>query len=290
MGAQANDVERISMQRRACARCLCVGSSMSTMPLFVWSGHSKVASLGQSVKTALSSNLAGAEIVMVYMLDGVSAHAMADRKAALTNLQGSMEMAQDSAFAGLPVHKVSSADVVAVAEKDAESTHSVKSTELQAFLANNAKLLSNGKPDGAVVQFPAKTDLASVDALVGAANEAVSAVTPKFVGILSSGNSLELGQTTNLASFVPGDPWSPTSSTNGITANAAIFGGKLGVGIQYGPTSLLTPTLLVALLVGAWLLFVSLCAYCCILSLQTPEKFEDDHKKDMARALNQDNK
>merc|ERR1711934_667333 len=284
MGAQANDVERISMQRRACARCLCVGSSMSTMPLFVWSGHSKVASLGQSVQTALSSNLAGAEIVMVYMLDGVSAHEMANRKAALTNLQGSMEKAQDSAFAGLPVHKVSSA------EKDAESTHSVKSTELQAFLANNAKLLSNGKPDGAVVQFPAKTDLASVDALVGAANEAVSAVTPKFVGILSSGNSLELGQTTNLASVAPGDPWSPTSSTNGITANAAIFGGKLGVGIQYGPTSLLTPTLLVALLVGAWLLFVSLCAYCCILSLQTPEKFEDDHKKDMARALNQDNK
>merc|ERR1711934_556000 len=238
----------------ACA----VASSMSTMPLFVWSGHSKVASLGQSVKTALSSNLAGAEIVMVYMLDGVSAHAMADRKAALTNLQGSMEKAQDSAFAGLPVHKVSSADVVAAAEKKAESTHSVKSTELQAFLANNAKLLSNGKPDVVVVQFPAKTDLASVDALVGAANDAVSAVTSKFVGILSSGNSLELGQTTNLASFVP--------------------------------TYYLTPTLLVALLVGAWLLFVSLCAYCCILSLQTPEKFEDDHKKDMARALNQDNK
>merc|ERR1711939_621403 len=83
----------------ACA----VASSMSTMPLFVWSGHSKVASLGQSVKTALSSNLAGAEIVMVYMLDGVSAHAMADRKAALTNLQGTLKKAQDSAFAGLPV-------------------------------------------------------------------------------------------------------------------------------------------------------------------------------------------
>jgi len=289
MGAQAmmwrGLVCSVALALVACA----VGSSMSTMPLFVWSGHSKVASLGQSVQTALSSNLAGAEIVMVYMLDGVSAHEMANRKAALTNLQGSMEKAQDSAFAGLPVHKVSSADVVAAAEKDAESTHSVKSTELQAFLANNAKLLSNGKPDVVVVQFPAKTDLASVDALVGAANEAVSAVTPKFVGILSSGNSLELGQTTNLATAA-GDPWSPTSSTNGITANAAIFGGKLGVGIQYGPTSLLTPTLLVALLVGAWLLFVSLCAYCCILSLQTPEKFEDDHKKDMARALNQDNK
>merc|ERR1711934_666920 len=273
MGAQANDVERISMQRRACARCLCVGSSMSTMPLFVWSGHSKVASLGQSVQTALSSNLAGAEIVMVYMLDGVSAHEMANRKAALTNLQGSMEKAQDSAFAGLPVHKVSSADVVAVAEKDAESTHSVKSTELQAFLANNAKLLSNGKPDVVVVQFPAKTDLASVDALVGAANDAVSAVTSKFVGILSSGNSLELGQTTNLASFVPTDYMKSVAYPQG--------------GIRYGPTYYLTPTLLVALLVGAWLLFVSLCAYCCILSLQTPEKFEDDHKKDMARALNQ---
>merc|ERR1711934_982467 len=261
MGAQANDVERISMQRRACARCLCVGSSMSTMPLFVWSGHSKVASLGQSVQTALSSNLAGAEIVMVYMLDGVSAHEMANRKAALTNLQGSMEKAQDSAFAGLPVHKVSSA------EKDAESTHSVKSTELQAFLANNAKLLSNGKPDVVVVQFPAKTDLASVDALVGAANDAVSAVTSKFVGILSSGNSLELGQTTNLASFVPTDYMKSVAYPQG--------------GIRYGPTYYLTPTLLVALLVGAWLLFVSLCAYCCILSLQTPEKFEDDHKKDM---------
>merc|ERR1711939_474627 len=259
----------------ACA----LGSSMSTMPLFVWSGHSKVASLGQSVKTALSSNLAGAEIVMVYMLDGVSAHAMADRKAALTNLQGTLKKAQDSAFAGLPVHKVSSADVVAVAEKDAESTHSVKSTELQAFLAKNAKLLSNGKPDVVVVQFPEKTDLASVDALVGSSNEAVSAVTSKFVGILSSSNSLELGQTTNLASFIPSD-----------FQGQAIFGAATVAGIRYGPTYYLTPTLLVALLVGAWLLFVSLCAYCCILSLQTPEKFEDDHKKDMARALNQDNK
>merc|ERR1712216_523645 len=58
------------------------GASMSSIPLFVWSGHSNVQSGATSVKAALSTHLGGSEIAMVYMLDEVSSHQMGQKKAA----------------------------------------------------------------------------------------------------------------------------------------------------------------------------------------------------------------
>merc|ERR1712023_208985 len=58
-----------------------------------------------------------------------------------------------------------------------------------------------------------------------------------------------------------------------------------GATVQY-----LTPNLMIAILVMIYMGFLVICSWCCILSLQTPEKFEGDQEKDMARALNQDAK
>lgn len=250
------------------------GASMSSIPLFVWSGHSNVQSGATSVKAALSTHLGGSEIAMVYMLDEVSSHQMGQKKAALTNLQDALQLAQSSTFDGMPLHKVNPNDILATARPMAASTANVKAADLQAYLSAHAELLSNGKPDVIVVNFPASTDLESVDAVVGWANRAVSAVTSKYVSILSSGNTLELSGATNLAF-----PFSGPSNARPSVA--------YGKSLLYGPTFYLTPTLLCAILVSLWMFFVAFCAYCCLLSLQTPEKFEGDQEKEMARALNQ---
>merc|ERR1711881_755298 len=63
-----------------------VGASMSTMPLFVWSSSNDV-DRTNSVKSAISKNLKGSEVTMLYMLNEVSSHQMQQKKAALTNLQ-----------------------------------------------------------------------------------------------------------------------------------------------------------------------------------------------------------
>merc|ERR1712146_45196 len=58
--------------------------------------------------------------------------------------------------------------------------------------------------------------------------------------------------------------------------------------LLYGPSYYLTPTLLLAIMVMVYVAVVALCAFCCILSLQTPEKFEGDMEREMSSALNEE--
>merc|ERR1711907_49897 len=253
-----------------------VGASMSTMPLFVWSSSNDV-DRTNSVKSAISKNLKGSEVTMLYMLNEVSSHQMQQKKAALTNLQETLQRARSTSFAALPVQNVDTADITEHIRKMGVSVAHIKSTDLQAHLADHPEITSNGKPDVVMVQFPKNADLASVDMEVGAAEKAITAATTKHVGILSTSSSQEMPSATNLAQ-VFSNSYSELSTRYGQTA------------LWYGTVSTLTPTLLVAILVMIFLGIMLFCAYCCILSLQTPQMFEGDQKKEFLRALNLDEK
>jgi len=252
-------------------------ASVSTMPLFVWSGSDKVAPGAKSVKTALSENLKGSEVAMVYMMNEVSSHKMRQSGDALTNLQDSLTKAKSTAFAAIPVEKVSTEDIATAARTMGANVVNVKSADLQAHLAAHPEIATNGKPDVVMVQFAANADMGTVDSVVGAANKAISAATTKHVGILSTTNAQDIADATNLA-FRYEDIY-----TQGTVAfgSGAIFTGTV---------SMLTPGLLVGILMMVFMGILALSAYCCLMSLQTPQMFEGDQKDDMRRALNPDSK
>jgi hypothetical protein len=274
------------------------------MPLFAWSGQSNEVVKGpRSADHALSSALSAGspELVMMYMLNEVSTQEMQDAKGAFTNLQDTLQNARSSTFNAVPLDEVKAESLLATARANGAAAHDVQSSELEGFLAKHTQLMSNGKPDVVVVRFPEKTlDAASTDALIGSAEKAVASSTEgKYSSILSTLSSMETGVATNLA-FKFFQSAGVRSNVHNLNANATVltsgtqaFADNSGVyvnSIAYGPTFYLTPTLLIGILVMVYMAVLLIAAYCCLLSLQTPEKFEGDQEKDMARALNQDAK
>jgi len=273
----------------------------STMPLFAWSGHSELASKPQSADAALASALSTGrtEMVMVYMLNEVSTQEMHNAKEAFTNLQDTLDRARSSTFTAVPVSKVDVASLLATAKVNGIVGHDVESSKLQGFLADHAALLSNGKPDVLIVRFPDDINSAGADAIIGSAEKAVSSATDgKYNSILSTLSSMEPDVAINLANkfFQSSDLRSNVHNLNAnanTTTGADAYVKNEGLytkSVVYGPSYYLTPTLLVAILVMIYMGVLLISAYCCLLSLQTPEKFEGDQEKDMARALNQDAK
>merc|ERR1712072_1345093 len=109
---------------------------------------------------------------------------------------------------------------------------------------------TNGKPDVVMVQFAANADMGTVDSVVGAANKAISAATTKHVGILSTTNAQDIADAT----------WVAFRYEDIYTQGTVAFGsGAVFTGI------------------------LALSAYCCLMSLQTPQMFEGDQKDDMRR-------
>merc|ERR1712070_1302266 len=102
------------------------------------------------------------------MLNEVSTQDMQKAQGAFTNLQDTLENARSSSFAAVPLDKVDSESIMATARANGAVGHDVESSELQGFLANNAKLMQDGKPDVVLVRFPEATlDAASTDAVIG---------------------------------------------------------------------------------------------------------------------------
>lgn len=275
-------------------------SAASTMPLFAWSGHSEQQSKPRSAEQALESALSSGktELVMMYMLNEVSTQEMQSAKDGFTNLQDTLESARSSTFTALPVTKVDMDGLLQTAKSHGVVGHDVDSSELQSFLADHAQLMANGKPDVVVVRFPEGQDAASTDALIGSAEKAVASATDgKYNSILSSLSSMEAGVATNLAfkffqsanvrDNVHNLHANSTEASSGAYVNNEGFYVK---SVAYGSTFYLTPTLLIGILVMIYMAVLIIAAYCCLLSLQTPEKFEGDQERDMARALNQDAK
>jgi hypothetical protein len=263
-------------------------SSMSTMPLFVWSGDSDMSAKPQSADAALATALTSGrpELVMAYMFDEVSTFEMQNHQEAFTHLEGAIEDAKSSAFVALPVSKVNIDGLLATARVNGVEGKVVESSELQGYLAAHPELMANSKPDMLIVHFSGTMDAASADAVIGSAEKAVAQSTfGKYVSILSTTSSMmEPGAASNLAfQFFPSDLRSAEhyAFQNGTLApnNSAMM---------YGPSFYLTPTLLLAILSMIYMGLLLITAYCCILSLQTPEKFEGDQEKDMNRALGND--
>merc|ERR1711871_517814 len=258
------------------------------MPLFTWSGHSVTQGSSQSAGAALSTALDGqTELVLMYMLNEVSTQDLQRKQAAFSHLQDALDQAQSSAFVALPVAKVDVDSVLTTAATRGAVGETVQSSARQAYLAAHPDIMTNSKPDVVVVRFPEGVDAASADAIIGATEKAVSAATSgKYDIILSTTSSMEPGVASNLAfqfsqaSNAAGNPEYTFQGSSNQYRNA----------IAYGSSRFLTPTLMVAILITIYMGFLALAAYCCILSLQTPEKFEGDQEKEMQHALNPDQK
>jgi len=258
-------------------------TAMSTMPLFMWSGNSEVQAKPRNAESALAHALtskSSPELVMVYLLHEMSTHKMQNAKAEFTHLQDAMEGAKSSTFEALPVSKLTVDKLTATAKVNGVSATEVNSAELQVYLEAHADIMTNSQPEVIVVRFDATAEPAAADALMGAAEKAVAAATSgKYQSILSTTSSMDAGDATSLASkFTQTDltDYYRYSYKSTTTDRAALL---------YGPSYMLTPTLLVGVLVMVYMAILALAAYCCILSLQTPELFEGDQEKEMDRAM-----
>jgi len=287
MGAAASMHRPVALALLGLMAVAATETSMSTMPLFTWSGHSDTLASSQSAAGALKTALESGkpEVVLVYMLNEASTHDMQSQQAAYTHLQDALDNARSSAFAALPVAKVDINSMLAVAESNQAVGRSVESSGVEALLAAHPEMLSDSKPDVLVVRFPEEADAATADALIGATEKAVSAATAgKYDSILSTTSSMEAGSATNLAFR-----FSQAANTRGYPEYTGPSMNYRNT-IMYGSSRFLTPSLLVAIMITIYMGFLALAAYCCILSLQTPEKFEGDQEKDMQHALNPDGK
>lgn len=278
-------------------------TSASSIPLFKWAGKSQV-DVGASDSTAqgaLSGLLTGhkdAEMVMVYLLHEVSSKALHAKSAALTNFQDVLAKADSSSFSKIALKAQGSDALLKAAREAGASAVAVPSSELQAFLAKNADLAVNNKQDVVVVTFPESANIAEADALVGASEKAVASSTNgAHVGLLSSSLSektvatnlaFQFSNTNSATSKYYGAPsafnvWTKSGATNLVPPG--YMSNQGGKGLKYGPSRYLTPTLLLAIIITLYMLFVSISAFCCILSLQTPEMFEGDQRELMKQAL-----
>jgi len=301
-----------------CVAAVAADTSMSTMPLFVWGGQGSIEQNPKSADAALASVLtkSDTEMVLAYMFDETSTQQMQDKKAEFVQLESVLTNAASSAFTALEVSKCTTEGLLATARVNSATGVEVDAGKLQKYLDAHSVLMTDGKPDVIVVRF-GTMDAAEADAVIGAAEKAVSAATSgRFNSILSTTSSMEPGVATNLAfSFFQSvnlrsspqfsTPPVPMLPSTGAYPTAAALTGATALGalfptsgvtssarhaLWYGGVAYLTPNLVIAILIMIYMGVLLLCAYCCILSLQTPEKFEGDQEKDMARALNQDAK
>merc|ERR1711998_404465 len=271
-------------------------TAMSTMPLFAWSGHSDMQAQPKSAESALATAITSGkpEIVVAYMLNEVSTKDLQAQKETFTNLQESLEQAHSSSFAALPVSKVDVNSLLATSKTHGVTGADVESSQLEAYLAAHPELMTNEKPDVLVVRFPEKMDAAHTDRVLGTAQKSIAAATSgKYSSILTTTSSMEPGVATNLAfHWNAGDYLraAPMNTLANFTGSVSTWPTTGRTSLYYGGAANMTPTLAIAILVMIYMAFLALSAYCCILSLQTPECFEGDQEKDMARALNQGEK
>jgi len=269
-------------------------NAMSTMPLFSWSAHSDVPK-AKSAEAALESAITSGkpEVVIVYMLNEVSTKDMQNKKEAFANLQESLDQAKSSSFAAVPVSKVDIDSLLATAKTHGANGADVESSKLEAYLASHPELMMNDKPDVLVVRFPEQLDAEHTDSVLGAAEKAIAAATNgQHTSILSTTSSMNPGVVTNLAYRFFAGSQQRASAFNTLAGmnSTSDWPVSARTSIYYGGAAYMTPTLAIAILVMIYMGFLALSAYCCILNLQTPEKFEGDQEKDMARALNQGDK
>merc|ERR1712046_32807 len=185
---------------------------------------------------------------------------MQAQKESFINLQDTLDQAQSASFVALPVSKVNIQGLLATAHAHGATGAEVESFRLQDFLLANKELATNLRPDVVVVRFPANSDAASTDALLGSAERTVSAATSgKYSSILSTTSNMDAAVATNLAfRFFAAEEL--RSSVPYIYQNGTTMPTTTRSSLMYGGSAYLTPTLLVAILVMIYMGVLALSA------------------------------
>merc|ERR1711907_666543 len=227
---------------------LCASASADSMPLFSWTSTKGAFDQvePQSANALLAAKHKDFEASVVY-LHSLSTEQLAMHKDATKQMQSTIQSSGSSIFRPLKQSNVQPDELVSQ-----YSGEVVSASEAMNFVQKNADMFKSAEPQLLVV------DMRSHEHGLDKLREADS--------IRAPGRKLL---------WVEAHPVPQTGGTT--TWN--FYPQKTG-GVSH-----LTPSTLLALMATIYMFFIAICGYCCLFSLQTPDLFEGDQKKEMARAL-----
>eukprot|EP00656_Telonema_subtile_P011875 TRINITY_DN1592_c0_g1_i2.p1 TRINITY_DN1592_c0_g1~~TRINITY_DN1592_c0_g1_i2.p1 ORF type:complete len:283 (-),score=84.80 TRINITY_DN1592_c0_g1_i2:236-1084(-) len=255
------------------ASVLCASAAADSYPLFSWTG-AKGAFEGfepTSASALIEAKHKGFKASIVY-LHSLSTEQLGAHKQVTAKMQDCIQKSGSSIFRPLQDSSINPDELVAP-----YSGHVVHASEAESFLKTHS--FSENKSEVVLIDMRGMElnaeRLIEADQLRAAVEERMNQVT--------GGNYLSVLASTRPA---PGRKllWVETHNTNGTSPVWEFYPLKTG-GVRY-----LNPNSLLGLGAALYMFFIALCGYCCLFSLQTPDLFEDDQRKEMARALDHESK
>merc|ERR1712159_960273 len=236
---------------------LCASASADSMPLFSWTSTKGAFDQvePQSANALLAAKHKDFKASVVY-LHSLSTEQLAMHKDATKQMQSTIQSSGSSIFRPLKQSNVQPDELVSQ-----YSGEVVSASEAMNFVQKNADMFKSAEPQLLVVDM--RSHEHGLDKLREA--DSIRAQLHKTLDSLTGGRLL----------WVEAHPVPQTGGTT--TWN--FYPQKTG-GVSH-----LTPSTLLALMATIYMLFIAICGYCCLFSLQTPDLFEGDQKKEMARAL-----
>merc|ERR1711871_148184 len=251
---------------------LCASASADSMPLFSWTSTKGAFDQvePQSANALLAAKHKDFKASVVY-LHSLSTEQLAMHKDATKQMQSTIQSSGSSIFRPLKQSNVQPDELVSQ-----YSGEVVSASEAMNFVQKNADMFKSAEPQLLVVDM--RSHEHGLDKLREA--DSIRAQLHKTLDSLTGGSLLSVLASTNPA---PGRKllWveaHPVPQTGGTTT-WNFYPQKTG-GVSH-----LTPSALLALMATIYMFFIAICGYCCLFSLQTPDLFEGDQKKEMARAL-----
>jgi len=276
MGTAKNSQMALQKVFALVATVLCVGAAADTYPLFSWTNAK--GAFDQVEPTSASALLAAkhknfkASIVYLHSL---STEQLGANKQVTAKMQECIQKSKSSIFRPLQDSSISPYQLVAP-----YNGRVVSASEAVSFLKKHD--FSSDKPQVVLVDM---RGMELDEELLVQADQLRSDV-EAILSKATNGNYLSVLASTMPA---PGRKLLWLEAHNVVTTT----GGTSSVSwdffpVKTGEVRYLTPNSLLGLAASLYMVFVALCGYCCLFSLQTPDLFEDDQKKEMARALDQD--
>jgi len=258
------------------ATVLCTSAAADTYPLFSWTSAKGVFDKFEptSASALLAAKHKNFQASIVY-LHSLSTEQLGANKQVTAKMQECIQKSKSSVFRPLEDSSISPDQLVAP-----YNGHVVSASEAVSFLKNRD--FSSQKPEMVLVDMRGmelnEEHLIQADQL----RSDVEAILNKA----TNGNYLSV-----LASTMPAPGrkllWLEAHNVVSGAAGSQVASWDF-FPVKTGEVRYLTPNSLLGLAASLYMVFVALCGYCCLFSLQTPDLFEDDQKKEMARALDQD--
>jgi len=255
------------------ASVLCAGAAADTYPLFSWT---KSKGVFDGFEPTSVSHLVNAKLkdfkASVVFLHSLSTEQLAKHRTITQKMQESINKADSSIFRPLRNSEIQPHELAS-----AHSGHVVDGSEALQFIKTNSDRFNSGRPQLLVVDMRGHEQglqgLEQADAIRAQVEQILSDLTAG--NVLSVLASTESGPGRKLLYHVEYD----NASTDDPKFTREYFPMQTG-GVYY-----LTPNSLLGLLAAGYMFIIALCGYCCLFSLQTPDLFEGDQKKEMDRAL-----